>query len=78
MQYRENYTLNIILAFCFKFSYFTTESLNLTENVAVSDPNLKDSRLFIANSHNCKLSNKLQIYIETKQLRHTFITSENS
>lgn len=44
----------------------------------VPDPNLKDSRFFIANLHNFKLSNKLQIYIEIKQLRHTFITSEDN
>lgn len=44
----------------------------------VLDPNLKD-RFFVANLHNCKLSNKLQIYPEIKQLiKHIFITSENN
>lgn len=44
----------------------------------VPDPNLKDSRFFIANSHTGKLSNKLQIYIEIRQFRCMFITSENN
>lgn len=44
----------------------------------VPDPNLKDSRFFIANLPNSELSRKLQASTEIKQLRCMFITSENN